>query len=191
MAAPVPAPIVEKRLRFEFDATWDLAFKWDDADEFIEGLQQRDDTRAVDIVGIRRADELWLIEVKDARGFQLDDKNRRAEAFDEIMRTKVRDTVASLVWSIQRFKPDRCQRVARVLFAKKRSESGRVVVVLWCEGIDVAVAEQFQANISESLRWLNAKVLVTDRSLLPYAPRELREALTVTSMPGAPPIARK
>lgn len=191
MAVPVPAPIVEQRLRFAFDETWDLAFQWDAASEFIDGLQRRDETRAVDIVGTRRADELWLIEVKDPRGHQLEDKNRRSEDFDEIMRTKVRDTVAGLVWSLQRFKPDRCQRLAKVLFAKKRSGSGKVVVVLWCEGIDAATAEMFQARISESLKWLNAVVVVTDRRLWPTTPREVREALEVTSLPGAAPIARK
>jgi hypothetical protein len=191
VAAPVPDPITEKRLRFVFDATWDLAFKWDDSSEFLEGLEPRGETRAMDIVGTRRADELWMIEVKDARGFQVEDRNRRTETFDEITRTKVRDTVAGLVWSLQRFKPDRCQRLARVLFAKKKSDSGRVVVVLWCEGIDVATAEVFQARITAALKWLNASVLVTDRRLWPQAPREVRDALDVESLSGAAPIASK
>jgi hypothetical protein len=187
----VARTIQEGFLEFTFDATWSQAFKWDEATEYVDGLQTRQGTRAVDIVGVRNADELWLIEIKDLRGHRIEDRNRRTESFDEITRTKVRDTIAGILWAVQRFKPDRCLQLGRVVRARKAAGSGSILVVLWCEGIDEASADAFTAKLKEALRWLDAKVLVTDRRLWPRAPRSIREALTVTSLPGAPPIASK
>ncbi|WP_437877258.1 hypothetical protein [Sorangium sp. So ce513] len=97
-----------ERIRFEFGESWTVAEKWDDSRAFLDGIGQlkgewtdertgervRVGTKAVDIVGVRE-DRLYLIEVKDYRGYPIETKRRQPHVLPLIIACKVRDTVTS------------------------------------------------------------------------------------------------
>jgi hypothetical protein len=172
----------EGRLRFEFASGWSV-LKWDEDRAYWEGLQKLGGARAVDFAGVRDA-AVWLIEVKDFRGYRVENKRRieSGELAQEIVE-KVRDTIAGLVWACDRQIGDGAARtLAQCLF--QRNE--KVRVVLWMEG-DTPVSPGFASALAETvksgLRWLSPKVLVRSLALQtqPDVP-----ALTVANLPHSP-----
>ncbi|HSN98345.1 MAG TPA: hypothetical protein VLS89_08605, partial [Candidatus Nanopelagicales bacterium] len=91
----------EGDLRFAFDGDWKV-LKWDRHGAYLGGLQQFHGTKAVDFFGLYLGAP-WLIEVKDFRGYRIDNKERltSGELATEIA-CKVRDTLAGLIWACDR-----------------------------------------------------------------------------------------
>jgi hypothetical protein len=166
---------VEGRLRFSFDENWS-ATKWDDHPAYRDGLAKFEATQAVDIVATQFRDRLWLIEVKDPRGHRISFKGKLA-ALDDIVRDKVRDTIAGMTWIEGRMVTD-VDHYRTVLF----TSDDKPTVVLWLEGAEHAYATAFKDKIERRLRWLRPRVRVTNRTLLNQAPID---GLTVESLPGA------
>jgi hypothetical protein len=111
--------IVEKRLRFEFGPSWQDARKYDEHEVYragLEGLKAKvaceacgsqflcqrcgreadADSRAVDIVGRYRG-QLYLIEVKDFREHEVENRARIGRGLAIEVARKVRDTLAGMV----------------------------------------------------------------------------------------------
>lgn len=179
-----------KKLRFQFDETWDEVFVWDESIEFVRGAGTLKGTHAVDIVGRRYDNELWLIEVKDPRGYQAEYR-KRGEDPRSVTSEKARDTVAGIVWATGRFPDDRARRLAKTLLSARRDGTGttKVFVVLWLEGIDEAAASAHTTIIEGLLKWMNPTVIVADRRLWPMWSRKLSPGVSVGSLPGAAPRA--
>lgn len=64
----------EKLLRFSFDDDWRV-LKWDEHPSYTGGLSKTSGTKAVDFLGIH-LDAPWFIEVKDFRGYRIENKER-------------------------------------------------------------------------------------------------------------------
>ncbi len=67
--------IVEGHLRFQFDDSW-FAIKYDDHRDYRERIERLDGTKAVDFVAVYMNAQLFLIEVKDFRGFRIENRER-------------------------------------------------------------------------------------------------------------------
>lgn len=177
-------PIDIKKLRFLFDETWDDALEWDRSPEFLDGVHRLQHTHGVDIVGRRFSSQLWLIEVKDPRGHEVEYR-RKGENPATLTAEKARDTLAGIVWAIQRFEGDRASDLGRTIFSGTKARPSALFVVLWLEGIRAAEASAYTAQLERALRWLNPTVIVTNRSLWrPWAQR-FAPGLEVESLPGA------
>ncbi len=125
---------VEDRIEFGFDdALWDVA-KWDERAEFLYGVRRLngpldgipEGTKAVDFVGLC-SDELYLIEVKDFRGYAAANAQRQERELPLEIGLKVRDTIAGLIGA-HRVQPSGwLERVVGVL----RERTRRLHVIAW------------------------------------------------------------
>lgn len=173
---------VEGGLRFTFDERW-LAVKWDDSPAYREGLHRLETTKAADIVAAVNRAVLWLVEVKDPRGFRTTFKEK-AKDLHKITAAKTRDTLAGAIWSIGRDADDALTAMVRIWLTAKPM---RIGVVLWLEGADAAQALAIKDGIESELRWLNPIVVVTNRTLLAATKAKSHlEGMEVVSLPGAP-----
>lgn len=180
--------IVEKRLLFEFGPSWQHVQKYDEQPVHVRGLQRMKGTivcknceenarcdrckseleigtKAVDIVA-SHGDQVYLIEVKDFRGYRVENKKRLRDgdlAF-EVAR-KVRDTVAGLVGALHTGDAAAWRPLVTHIFKKAPT------VVLWLEE-DISqkrirerghpampVAERLRAY----LRWLTTDVRIVNQ----------------------------
>ncbi len=173
----------ESRLLFTFSDDWRV-IKWDEHTAFRQGLCLFGGTKAVDFIGIM-FDTPWLIEVKNFRGYRIQNKQRLSsgELAKEIA-NKIRDSIASITWACKRVSLDKHDLApfARAIFAHNE----RISVVLWLEEDREpmpAQASALAAAIKRELTWLNPKVLVMSRALAESKP--LRGVVVIAA--GAPP----
>jgi hypothetical protein len=155
----------EGDLELTFDETAWVVVKWDDHPAFQRGLRRQSGTKAIDVAGVLLEDEPWFFELKDFRGARVENKGRFDGPLAEEVAGKVRDTMAGVLWAVEReHEDDSVRRVAKATLAR----SGRLTVVLWVEddtGPTAAVASALQLAIKRRLRFANAHVLVTSRTL--------------------------
>ncbi|KYF84047.1 hypothetical protein BE20_28340 [Sorangium cellulosum] len=187
-----------ERIRFEFGESWTLAEKWDESRAFLSGIgklqgEWTDDdtgalarvgTKAVDIVGVRE-DRLYLIEVKDYRGYPIETKKRQPHELPIAIACKVRDTVAGLVGAGRQRAEPWVESCARLLVERK----ARVHVIAWIADPELRAAEPikkreiWQKERSDRLRqrlsWLTPYVTVAS----PFDGRV--GDVTAQSLPGA------
>jgi hypothetical protein len=173
--------IEEGYIRFEFGESWTVVEKWDAAQAYRDGLQklsgaledehtgQRTNigSRAVDIIGVRR-DDLYLIEVKDYRGYAIATKKRQTEELPLLIGCKVRDTVAGLVGASRSNTAPApwVETCARLLVERRR----RVYVIAWIADPPLRVPEprtkrsiwqkQRSDSLKQRLAWLTPYVAV-------------------------------
>ncbi len=171
--------IEEGHIRFEFGESWTVAEKWDDTRIFRDGLQKLNGevldeqtgqtvpvgSRAVDIVGVRH-DDLYLIEVKDYRGYAIETKKRQTADLPLLIGSKVRDTVAGLVGASRSAPAAWVDTCARLLVERKR----RVFVLAWVADPALRVAEavtkrnmwqmERRDRLKQRLAWLTPHVVV-------------------------------
>lgn len=171
---------VEGQLLFEFEkAAW-TAVKWDEEVAYLDGLQ-RHDAKAVDILATQHLSHLYMIEVKDPRGYWTEYRDQNPiEKLAEIFAGKVRDTISSIVYARGRHPGEHLLVHLKSLFQER---AAKPIVVLWLEGLEVdpALAINLTALIERKLSWLKPKVLVTSRKLWGgFA------GLRVSSLAGAP-----
>lgn len=152
----------ESRLIFRFGAVWQAVLKWDEHPAHVHGLRRLPGTHGVDFCALRGSDP-YFIEVKNFCEYRIENKARLigGDLAREVA-CKVRDTIASCVWSCGRERADDdLASFVRSFFAATRCR-----VVLWLEEDLVprppdrsALAEQ----IKRELRWLNPHVMVRHR----------------------------
>ncbi len=168
-----------ERIRFEFGESWTLAEKWDDSRAFLSGIGKlqgewtdentgdlvRVGSKAVDIVGVR-GDRLYLIEVKDYRGYPIETKKRQPHELPLAIACKVRDTVAGLVGAGKLGAESWVEICARLLVEQKP----RVHVIAWIADPDLRAAEPINKRkiwqkersdrLKQRLSWLTPYVTV-------------------------------
>jgi hypothetical protein len=171
-------------LQFEFDDSW-TALKWDDHAAYRDGLNGHRGTKAIDIFALRHQDELWLIECGVARtpAHRIAHRNaRRARGeplYDEFA-SKVRDSVAAAVWAQDR--QSSATELIRYLRAGFRGEPGKVHVVLWFEGLDVAELMALEDQVRPSLKWLAPKVHVLSAEICARYPVKRLAGVSVSNV---------
>ena len=160
----------EQSLRFEFDDTWQVVVQSDgEPMVFKQGIKMLQRTRDVDFIALRKDRQLFFIEVKDFRGYRIQNKERISNGeLANLVAWKVRDTVAALVGA-RRSRPDdgTWRELARAF------EPGHGVrVVLWLEedppagARDIRAANRrsiLQKDIQKRLRWLDVRAVVESR----------------------------
>ncbi len=160
----------EGRLRFDFGASWQVE-RYDDHRDYRRKIGKLDRTRAVDFVGAHDQEDLFLIEVKDFRGFRIEGKKRlkQGQLALEVAK-KVRDTISGLMAAFRRSsEPEIWEPYVRALI---RTEN-HLFVVLWLEEDRPSGKVLTQRRtvgrgmltkiLRARLRWLTTKVTVVDR----------------------------
>lgn len=157
----------ESRLRFRFEAPWRLVEKWDEHDCYTSGLHRYPTTAAVDFIGLYGS-EPYFIEVKNFRKYRIENKRRltSGELVEEVA-DKVRDTVAGMVWAMDRgFDTSSVAPLLAQLFEPQEQRRRKCNVVLWLEeDLQPRPADRsaLAQGIKRRLRWFNPKVIVLDR----------------------------
>jgi hypothetical protein len=168
-----------ERIRFAFGESWTVVEKWDDTRIFLDGIcklngelhdEEPDGARAlgstaVDIVGVRDGD-LYLIEVKDYRGYPIETRKRQLRDLPLVIGCKVRDTIAGLVGASRSRDDHWVETCARLLVQRKR----RVYVIAWIADPALRPAEPLQKReiwqkersdrLKQRLAWLTPHVTV-------------------------------
>lgn len=169
-----------ERIRFEFGDSWILAEKWDESRTFREGIEKlqgqwfdknkrelvRVGTKAVDIVAVREGG-LYLIEVKDFRGYPIETKWRQTLELPVTIACKVRDTIAGLIGAGKLGTAPWVESCARLLIEREP----RVHVIAWIADPDLRAAEPIgkreawqktrSDQLKQRLSWLTPYVTVT------------------------------
>ncbi len=174
----------EGRLHFAFDDDWNVV-KWDRHVAYTGGIHRLPGTKAVDFVGIHHS-KPYFIEVTDFREHRIDTKHQLTtdQLVDEVA-DKVRDTLAGVIWACRRPALDQGDLLVPLVGAlvDQRQRSEKAAVIVWLER-DAPSSEPelstLEGRIKQRLRWLNPKVLVTNRSV---AERKPLPGLAVTSLP--------
>lgn len=161
----------EGKQRFVFDVRWRV-FRYDDPASGYQALcEQIAGTKACDFAGWFDGRIPYLIEVKDFRGYRIENKRRltQRELALEVAQ-KVRDTIAGIISGCRRSDSERpwCD-LAGCLTA---SETEREVVVILCLEDDTSLnshrwmAElKTQADlIKQKLNWLRVRVWAVSQS---------------------------
>lgn len=186
--------IVEGRLVFKFGPSWNVE-KYDEQNVHAKGIQvvqgpvrcankhctRRGDnascpschyelgvgTKAVDFVAIRNGDP-YLIEVKDFRGYRIENKGRLRDDLAVEVAFKVRDTLAGLLGAVNT--DDRTVWEPLVAPMLRRAPK----VVLWlerdCGGLEkpgdgARRAAALQDELKRLLRWLTFDVSVKSKDM--------------------------
>jgi hypothetical protein len=178
---------IEGRLKFAFDANnWNV-LKWDADQAYVDGIGKIATACAIDLIAVLNRSTLYLIEVKDPRGYRIKYKRTISSGeLVEIVATKVRDTIAGLPWARDRVSPS--HHLTPFLNALYVQRPTRVAVVLWLEDADAAQALSLKGPIERRLTWLKPSVYILNRNLIASKP-EILAGLDVTSMPGAVPTS--
>ena len=179
----------EDRLRFSFKPTWSVARYDGDkpggAAFYRNKVVQLPGTKAVDFVGVWEKKDGFLIEVKDFRGYRIQNKKRlRSEELALEVAQKVRDTVAGLVGAAR----NAATSEALVAVGLGLPDSRRsLLVVLWLEDdaqVDPrAWAEELNTlttRLQGYLQWLTRRILVVSMS----THREKPPDVSVQNVPG-------
>jgi hypothetical protein len=181
--------VIEKNLKFRFDAEWSTVIKWDKDSRYMQGIGKLSGTKAVDILASRQSDIL-LVEIKDYRGSHALRKALKNEDLVTAVARKIRDTIAGVVGAVYtRTNGQQCRPFVRNWSAKLR-----VVVVLWLED-DVLSAslsgtrEKLRAaemgtvtdQLKSKLRWLTGSVIVANGK----SPLSSELGIQVENLPGA------
>jgi len=174
----------ENHLRFEFGPQW-IVEKYDDHRDYREKAARLSGTKAVDFVGVYANAEGFVIEVKDFRGFRLQNKKRltSGELAEEVA-LKVRDTLAGLVGAYRTScDPDMWQPFVHTIANRNKV----LKVVLWLEDDMAKNAQEWrqqastlQNAIKRQTSWVTARVLVLNQQMGRVTPD-----LTVSDLPGA------
>ncbi|HQU47299.1 MAG TPA: hypothetical protein PK867_31140, partial [Pirellulales bacterium] len=159
----------EDHLRFEFDDSWRVV-KYDAHRDYLQGIQMLDETKAVDFVALRvvtgAESEMFWIEVKDFRGYRIQNKRRQADGELALeVAQKVRDSLAGVIGALQTSStPEDWQPFVE----RMRRREPPMRIVLWLEddppppgSARRKTGENVQAQLlKQRLKWLTTKILV-------------------------------
>jgi hypothetical protein len=188
----------ENKLRFRFGERWHVD-KWDKCDTYTGGVGKlcgeltdtngalrTEGTKAVDFVGVLDEQKLYLFEVKDFRGHQIENRKRQVRELPLEIGLKVRDTLAGLTGAYARTGGTGWIELCGQVLAGRKHQ---VYVVAWLADDRVRPAEPRgkraaydsvrRAQIQQKLAWLTPRVCVED-PLEPGVPD-----VSVENLPGA------
>jgi hypothetical protein len=177
----------ESRLRFNFDDTrWSHLLKYDESKDYKNLCEAIEDTKAVDFIGILNREVLSLIEVKNFRGYRIENIPRSSELDLEIAQ-KVRDTLAGIVGGARN--STHHKEIWKNYLQFLKDENRTLHIVLWLEEDTpprlspekskrqaIAKGGTINARLKKRLSWLNAKVIVANHQL---ANNPYQDSLTV------------
>lgn len=179
----MPYTIDEGFLRFRFDDRW-IVIKYDDHRDYREKIGRLADTKAIDFATVLDSSNLFFIEVKDFRGYRIQNRQRVRDGDLAIeVAQKVRDTIAGIVAAHHRGNTEEWNQFINCLTNLRHPAR----VVLWLEddlppgpkGRRPNQASVLIDRLKQHLRWLTPRVMVVG-STVGAAP----EGLTVFSLPG-------
>jgi hypothetical protein len=191
-------PLDVDGIRFDFDESWSVT-KWDDSRTYLEGIhklngvldERPEGTKAVDVIGLR-GEVPFLFEVKDFRGFAIDNKHRQLAELPLEVGLKARDTIAGLLGLLAssrgRGLPERWIRAASNpqrpvhVFALLAEDAARPAEANHKREIR---ALERKDQLKRRLAWLTPRVFVTDP--LREADVLARHGVTAQSLQGAGP----
>ncbi|MBK7873482.1 MAG: hypothetical protein IPJ74_23865 [Saprospiraceae bacterium] len=176
----------ESRLCFDFDdENWSHLLKYDESKDYENLSEAIDDTKAVDFTGVLKNEILSLIEVKNFRGYRIENIPRISELDLEIAQ-KVRDTLAGVIGGVRN--STHAKQTWQKYLQFLQDENKPIHVVLWLEEDApprlspeksnrkiAAKGGSINARLKKRLGWLNAKVIVANQINNPYS-----ESLKVT-----------
>jgi hypothetical protein len=166
--------LVVDGLQFDFEGSWRVE-KWDDSPWYRDSIQRlqgdldgrHEGTKAVDLLGLQE-EVPYLIEVKDFRGFTIENKRRQIRELPLEIGLKARDTLAGVAGLVSLGNPP--ELPARWLRAV-RDRARSVHVVAWIaedstrsmRPVDQrARAEVRLSGLKQKLAWLTRRVWVCD-----------------------------
>jgi len=152
----------------------DRFLKWDDHPAFIEGVRRLGDTKAVDVCVNVEGEGAVFIEMKDFRAAAIENSVRvTSDKLAHEVASKVRDTLAGLVWACARGLSEPFHESLTRAFL----ERPKALVVLWLETDrpDIGGASALQDSIRSLLKpHIVAKVIVTSTLLEQQSSSPLR-----------------
>ena len=174
----------EENLAFDFGAAWhDTVIQFDKHRDY-QNAKKLDGTKGVDFLGICR-DELYLIEVKDFRGYRIQNKPRLSNGELAIeVGQKIKDTIACIVGAYRTSSnPDQWQPFIPLLLNQQR----KIRIILWLEQDALPQhthGEGFASNVlgnelKRRLKWMGVRVDVQNLSQSGIANLDLQ----VTNLP--------
>jgi hypothetical protein len=193
-------------IRFDFDDSWQVE-KWDDSSWYRRGIQllqgeltedvqgelrrRSEGTKAVDLLGLRE-DVPYLIEVKDFRGFSIENKQRQLRELPLEIGLKARDTIAGVAGLVSLGNPPELpERWLRAV----RDDNRSIHVMAWvAEDLArpgelahkrAAREQERLSTLKQRLAWFTRRVWVSD-SLI----SSMDWGVTATSLQGAGPARR-
>lgn len=153
----------ESRLTFCFDTSWRIVYQWEELPSFKEGIAKLASAKPVDFIGLHGSDP-YFIEVKNFCGYRIENKRKfTSGTLATDIADKVRDTLAGLVWAMERGhdSAELAPLLRQVFSAKSKCK-----VVFWLEedpqshpADRSALAEAIKARLS----WLKPHVIVRSR----------------------------
>ena len=171
----------EEYQRFTFDEGW-VVFKYDSAGTGYFAIRDAmTGTKACDFLGLWNNSAAYLIEVKDFRGFRIQNKPRlgKGELALEVAQ-KVRDTLAGIVAGCRRGDGNYAWSELRACLTSSQEEVF-VVLCLEDDGSQDKAKLGVQAElIRQKLAWLRPKVRVVSQKVNPGK----LQGLLVTNLPG-------
>lgn len=188
-------------IRLEFDDSWEVV-KWDKSPWYVNGIMKLsgqldgrpEGTKAVDVLGVRNSAP-FLFEVKDFRGFPIENKQRQFHELPLEVGLKARDTVAGLVGWVALGKDDALP-LRWVQATKERQQPVHVLALIAEDSSRPGEASHKRAarederasRMKQRLAWLTTKVHVKD----PLRDREMLDKLSISarSEAGAGPARR-
>ncbi len=181
----MPTTIREQNIEFIFSDDW-IVKKYDndpDSGPFVGVVENR---KATDFVGMH-ADVAFLIEVKDYRGFRIQNKPKTSGELHTAIAQKVHDTLSGLILTHRRQPATPLWRDA---LRACRQSVGDVRVVVWLEDDALfdttkpngkAAAAIFVTALKNRLRWFPGRVFVVNRDFNSGALPDV----TARDLPGA------
>jgi hypothetical protein len=181
----MPKVFHEGNLRFTFQDAWQVE-KYDDHPFYQNRICRLPETKAVDFIGHASDASNYFIEVKDFRGYRI--QNKRRLTTDELAKEvaqKVRDSVAGVIGCKREHPtPGSLGTVADRL----HQPATTIRVVLWLEDEMAHDPRAWEAQlltiadrIKSYLKWLTARIFVVSLSTHVDKP----PALHVANLPGA------
>lgn len=177
----------ESNLQFVFnDVKWAHLLKFDEETDFKLTEESVSGTKGIDFSGIFEKSTLVLIEVKNFRGYRIENKPRMIGGADPLwleVAQKMRDAIAVKVGAARNSTHQAATWNAYLEILKNQKK--QLHLVLWLEqdapfGIQqkyrsVEEVELFRRQLKRSLKWLTNKVDVVNISTNPFS-----NSLTVT-----------
>ena len=167
--------ITEGKLEFTFDDDWQV-LKWDDHPAYRNGIGKLDETKAVDVLGLYRKNELFLIEIKDFRTDPIPNQERIGAPLAVEVGQKTRDTLAGMIAAL-RHRPD--SEKWSVFVEALTDRDRHIRVVLWMEDVPTTslrvsrriAKAKADSNagimlnaLKQKLPWLTRRVMVASQA---------------------------
>jgi hypothetical protein len=176
----MPKSFNESRLTFTFTDKWSIE-KYDEHRDYVDKIQKLKDTKAVDFVGLFDDSVFFFIEVKNFKGYRIQNKERISDGLlAEEIALKVRDTIAGIMGASRTSCDPDCWRP----YTKGlRDRNRNLFIVLWLEE-DLTLQKPHATTITDLIKkqtkWVTTKVLVVNQRIFSSVP----PGVTVKNMAG-------